>query len=579
LKRLACFIIVLSFTNLIQAEDKILELSNLDSRDITYAGFVLDQDKNVHIRAVGAGAKRELRRVKNSYDDETNMFAYAWILNSKTREMVWRMDIDNTERDRSTEWNRIFDEDVSLKKGEYEVYFSNTFSNIFGWGEGYITFGRIMKKIFSDDDLWEEDSEDWKVEIEYVDRILDRQDINAKIEELKDHAIINMTDMRDEDSSSQGITITKPLKVEIYAAGEGFKREMYDYGWIIDAQTREKIWSMREGGSEHGGGAAKNLVSRERITLKPGDYLFYYRTDDSHSYEEWNSNPPYDPHFWGLTVWPADKKDASDYYTKYSEKRQKAIVDITRVGDFAYIEKGLLINKPSKIRIYALGEGDEDEMFDYGWISDADDGDIVWKMRYRKTRHAGGADKNRCFDGVIDLDEGRYLVHYQSDDSHSYEDWNSSKPDDPEKWGISIYPVGKFTHAEHVKLSKLEPKGVLASLVRVGDDERLRKQFSIDERTRVRIYCIGEGDEDELYDYGWLENMDTGERVWKMRYRNTKRAGGAEKNRTADTVLTLEPGTYRVHYRSDDSHSFNRWNSAEPRDERNWGITIYQLDN
>ena len=73
--------------------------------------------------------------------------------------------------------------------------------------------------------------------------------------------------------------------------------------------------------------------------------------------------------------------------------------------------------------------------------------------------------------------------------------------------------------------------------------------------------------------------MNSGERVWKMRYRNTKRAGGDDKNRTADTVITLEPGTYRVHYRSDGSHSFSRWNSDEPRDAKNWGITVYRLDN
>jgi hypothetical protein len=335
---------------------------------------------------------------------------------------------------------------------------------------------------------------------------------------------------------------------------------------------------MRENDSEHGGGAAKNRIFREKLTLKPGDYLFYYRTDDSHSYKEWNSNPPYDPNFWGLTVWPADRKDAKSFITKYTEKKQKPIVGITAVGDFAYIEKGLLIHEPSKIRIYAVGEGRDGEMFDYGWISDAESGDIVWKMSYRKTRHAGGADKNRCFDGVIELDEGRYLVHYQSDDSHSYEEWNSDKPDEPVKWGISIYPVGKYTSAKPVRVSKLQPEGILASLVRVGDDERLRKQFTLEKTTRVRIYCIGEGDEDEMYDYGWLENMDTGERVWKMRYRNTRRAGGDEKNRLADTVITLDSGTYRVHFRSDDSHSFNRWNADPPRDERKWGITIYRID-
>jgi len=62
-----------------------------------------------------------------------------------------------------------------------------------------------------------------------------------------------------------------------------------------------------------------------------------------------------------------------------------------------------------------------------------------------------------------------------------------------------------------------------------------------------------------------------------MRYRKTEHAGGAKKNRMIDTIITLDAGTYSVHYRSDDSHSYHDWNSSAPHDKRNWGITVFNL--
>jgi len=579
LKQFSIFLIILSLTGLTHAEEQILELKNLQDHQVNYAGFVLNRDANVHIKAIGAGARRELRRVHNSYDDKNNMFAYAWILDSQTRKMVWRMTTDNTDKTGSSEWNRIFDDDVFLKKGRYEIYFSAVMPRFFSFENGYITLGRILKSIFSKSDVWDEDADRWMVRLSGVNQVISSRALRRDILRLKENALVNLTNMHDNVHETRGITLTQPLKVKIYAIGEGYDNEMFDYGWILNADTREKVWSMREPESDYAGGAVKNRLFRDEMTLPAGNYLVHFKTDDNHSYEEWNSNPPYDPFFWGITIQPLDNNFDRSVVRRYTEKKMKPIVSIIRVGDYAYLEKGLLINKTSKLRIFALGEGRDGEMFDYGWISNADNGKIVWKMRYKDTEHAGGADKNRLFDGVIELKAGRYIVHYQTDDSHSYEDWNMSPPDQPDKWGITIYPVGKKTYAQPLRRIRPKKKNILARLIRVGDDEHVRKQFELSHTTRIRIYCIGEGDWDEMYDYGWIENMDTGKKVWKMRYKNTRPAGGAEKNRLVDTIITLKAGTYRVHYRSDDSHSYHHWNEAPPHDKENWGITVYQLTN
>ena len=59
-----------------------------------------------------------------------------------------------------------------------------------------------------------------------------------------------------------------------------------------------------------------------------------------------------------------------------------------------------------------------------------------------ETEPAGGAAKNRLFDGVITLPAGRYVLCYDSDGSHSHADWNDDAPDEPESWGITVFRLG-----------------------------------------------------------------------------------------------------------------------------------------
>ena len=54
------------------------------------------------------------------------------------------------------------------------------------------------------------------------------------------------------------------------------------------------------------------------------------------------------------------------------------------------------------------------------------------------TDGAGGASKNRLYQGTLELDAGSYVLHYRTDDSHAYRDWNATPPDDPEAWGVQV---------------------------------------------------------------------------------------------------------------------------------------------
>jgi CubicO group peptidase (beta-lactamase class C family) len=115
----------------------------------------------------------------------------------------------------------------------------------------------------------------------------------------------------------------------------------------------------------------------------------------------------------------------------------------------------------------------------------------------------------------------------------------------------------------------------IAQIVQVLDNEDKSQAFSLTGSQDVRIFAIGEGQPGEMFDYGWIEDVDKGSRVWEMQEPKTVHAGGAGKNRRIDVVITLPAGNYRLRYKSDDSHAFDHWNSLPP-DINFWGITVYK---
>lgn len=116
---------------------------------------------------------------------------------------------------------------------------------------------------------------------------------------------------------------------------------------------------------------------------------------------------------------------------------------------------------------------------------------------------------------------------------------------------------------------------VIAQIAQVLDNEDKSVTFSLATSQSVRIFAIGEGQGGEMFDYGWIEDVDKGSRVWEMQEGKTEHAGGAGKNRKIDVVITLPAGNYKLRYKSDDSHSFDHWNSLPP-DINFWGVAVYK---
>jgi len=568
------------FWNSVNAQGKkILEITSIRTGDIKYEGFKLESGKSIHIEAIGAGFDEMPKKIRNFQVDPSGMFAYGWIINAQTREFVWQMNAGNTDKISRRGYNRKFDDDIRLPAGEYEAYFTAQKPFNIKYDDGFFSLGRLLDKLLRGEDDYESHEENWELVIEGIDDISSMGLIDKFHQARKAQSVLTITDLHNSDFQQQGFTLTEKGLFNVYAIGEAYEGEEFDYGWIVRADNSKKVWEMIDENSDYAGGAIKNRVWRTELELDPGDYWVYYVTDDSHSPEKWNANPPYDPDFYGITINGVPNRFNPKSIKELIKLKVNPIIQINKVGNDEFIEEGFAIDDELKVRVHALGEGRDGEMFDYGWITNAKTGKKVWEMDYNKTRNGGGGDKNRLVDEIITLPAGSYMVYYMTDGSHAYRSWNTSPPYDPENWGISIYPAdAKYSEKKIRKFTEVEKNAnIIAQAVRVRDDQHIRQKFRLDKETKVRIYAIGEGGWDEMYDYGWIENLDEDETVWKMTYDKTHWAGGARKNRKVDITITLEPGSYELNYVTDGSHSFNDWNDNPPEDPINWGITIYDL--
>lgn len=558
---------------------KILEITSIKRGDIKYGGFKLESGKSIHIEAIGAGLDEMPQRIRNFQVDPSGMFAYAWIINAQNRQFVWQMNAENTDKVSRRGYNRKFDDDIRLPAGEYEAYFSAQEPYNIKYDDGFFSLGRLLDKLLRGKDDYESHEEDWELVIEGVDDLSSSSLIDKFHQARKAQSVLTITDVHNSDFQQQGFTLTEKGLFNIYAIGEAFEGEEFDYGWIVRADNSKKVWEMIDENSDHAGGAIKNRVWRKEIELVPGDYWVYYVTDDSHSPEKWNANPPYDPDFYGITINGVPNRFDPKSIKELIKLKVNPIIQINKVGNDELIQEGFETDDELKIRVHALGEGRDGEMFDYGWITNVKTGEKVWEMDYNKTRNGGGADKNRLVDEIITLPAGSYMVYYMTDGSHAYRSWNTSPPYEPSNWGITIYPAdARYSEKKIRKFTEIEKAAnIVAQAIMVRDDQHIRKKFKLEKETKVRIYAIGEGGWDEMYDYGWIENLDENEIVWEMTYDKTHWAGGAQKNRKVDTVITLEPGRYELNYKTDGSHSFNDWNDNPPEDPINWGMTIYDL--
>lgn len=547
----------------------LVRLDDIRPEKVHVAGFALDAERELTIETVGYRFSGGRRRDSS-----------AWILNAQSRETVWTA----REGEHSRESRRLTKttDRVTLPAGRYEVYYS-------GYPQPWEdlradSVGEVIRGVFTmsfpdrDDEDYEDASRDFYVQVEGEGRPLSAEALMEGQERLRESALLSFAPLKDGRYEARRLSVDAPVELEIYAIGEMNRNAVYDGSWILDTATRERVWTLDYQHSGSAGGASKNRVFRNTVSLPPGDYALFCATDDTHHFGDWNSAPPRDPFFWGITVNLADPAQARHVtLADYEDLPAKDVVlALTGLRDDDHASGGFTLKRPTRLRVYALGEGDDDELADTSWILDADTRETVWEFRGHRSEHAGGASKNRLVDTVIQLPAGNYIAHAVTDGSHATGDWNASPPFDRQRWGLTV-SVTDGDRSAVADYDEGEDPAILAQIVGVGDNARERERFQLDRDGRVRVHALGEGESGRMYDYAWIED-DRGRTVWEMTARGSRHAGGVRKNRECDATVDLKQGEYTVHYRSDGSHSCAGWNADPPRDRWGWGVVVRKAD-
>ncbi len=565
----------------------LIVFTDIEPGTLQHSAFRVEQPVRFAVAATGSFEAADATA-------ETPLAAYAWLLRRDDREVVWAMQPGEVTAGRGTLATAA--DTLVLEPGTYDAFFASYGST------PPLREESLFKRIIDPAQPWRSEAGKWQ----FILRPTDGKGTGASRLGHEDEderapctgpCFWTTAPTRNHRTSERLFEVQRPLRLRLYALGEvGEARS--DYGWIEDAATGERLWEMTADNTTAAGGGDRNRRFADEVALATGIYRAVYRTDRSHAAFDWQTNPPFDPFGWGLTLQPTDPADVSALTAFDPWHTRVPLASLVAVPNDAHRTATLEVSQPVRVVVYAIGELLRGRCYDCAWIEDAR-GKEVWKMSLDKTEPAGGADKNRQQTAFLTLEPGHYTLHYKTDDSHAYGDWNDDAPTYPMRWGVTLFPVAStlsegailvrsnaetwagsepaLPEAPEAPLPPLGEGKQLVDASRLGNEAQVEHEFELEEAAQLRISALGEISRGGRYDYGWIEDDETGETVWEMTLENTRPGGGSDRNRRFDGLVRLGPGQYVLHFRTDGSHAYDDFGDDAPDAPASWGIKVERV--
>ena len=544
-----------------------VSISGMDTRELKSAHFDV-------LRPVSVQIEGEV-----SFEDDragSDLAVLAWILDRSTGEVVWRTRVENVTRESV---RALVSDSVALDPGPYSAFFST-------YGPDDASYKD--NSAFGLKPHWTNYESYWHLDLMAPDGAVDQTD--PPMENVAANgALFEMGLLERRTSSTKMIHVegTSVVRVE-----GGFTRcaSRCDSIVIKEIPSGTVVWSIDEVEAEPAGGSRINHHADADVTLPGGVYEIAFEPGSHRG--RWSENPPWNPDAFVFTLYAG------------SEGRLRPLdpwafgqplVDQLGLGDSELAETRLVTEDSLDIILFALGEiNSPTSRYDWGWIEREDTGEMIWEMTYEDTVRGGGDEDNRAAKAILSLAPGSYLVTFRTDGSHSYAGFNRSRPTHPERWVLAVFPLdpdGVDTSRVRVEnvareaptpdapsgssLTGIDASRFLVNMTSLGNDQDVSTEFTLTESTDVVLMALGEVTSSSEYDYGWLENVSSGGEVWRMRWDTTSPAGGDDSYRQARVELTLAPATYRAHFRTDGSISYEGYGSDVPDNPEDWGMAIF----
>ena len=390
--------------------------SKLDARELRQQIFQVSEGVTVVIDATGSIDERR--------SGEMGLAAYPWITHDGTGSVIWEMDGSNT----------ILEGSLAHVKGDELVLEAGTYTL------NFVSYGQLLSR--SRAPFWK-DNRKWHVMIQSPENEDALRPISGVLKTDLGDQVWAATALGRNEKREYFFEVLRPAELDIHAIGQLSNDDgirPVDYSSIEDAVTGQVVWYFSRDNTTWAGGAQENRMFEGNVAVQPGIYRTVAVTDSRHNYGSWEANPPYNPDGWGVHL----SSSTRDRITTFDPWMQdEPVIAFIQVGDDARLEKTFIVHRTTPVVLYAMGEiTGPNNGYDLAWL-DQLEGDggahTLWEMTYENSVPAGGAQKNRKTVKFLNLEPGSYVLHYKSDESHSYENWNAHEPERPERWGVALF--------------------------------------------------------------------------------------------------------------------------------------------
>ncbi len=116
----------------------------------------------------------------------------------------------------------------------------------------------------------------------------------------------------------------------------------------------------------------------------------------------------------------------------------------------------------------------------------------------------------------------------------------------------------------------------IASIASPGNETDTATFFTIEKKGYYLIASSGENDSYGKYDFGslYLEN----ELIWELSGNKSMWCGGESKNVFEVLPIELNPGKYKLAYKSDYTHSCQKWDGSKPDKINFCGVSVVEIN-
>lgn len=170
----------------------------------------------------------------------------------------------------------------------------------------------------------------------------------ARIKKIvnKKEPFVSILKVGDKADSTVKFDVLKPAHYLAISVGEGvaeMSQMLQDYGWI-DNDKSEKVWTaVNLFSSFHLSGALKNRISVGILTLDTGEYSLHYKSDENHSYGNFNDVAPMESAWWGIQLVEIDTTQADTLKEKIKNEFDKPSINAVFIQSLLVDDKNVWI--------------------------------------------------------------------------------------------------------------------------------------------------------------------------------------------------------------------------------------------